>query len=145
MGLAQLRLCASLLGDVMENEHHPCHLAIGVQDRRGAVLDGHFPAILGDQRGVVGQTDHTFFIQNSRHQVLGLLVGLFVDDPENALDRLADCFLGLPASQRHGDGIEKGNPACGVASDHRIADAGERYPQPFLIPAQPLFRPFALG
>ena len=145
VGLAQRRLCASPLGDVMENEHHADHASGAVLDRRRTVLDRHFPAILGDQRGVVGQCDHMFLAQYSRHQILGRLVGLFVDDPENALDRLAQSLLKLPAGQRYGDGIEKGDPAGGIGGHHRVADTAECNPQPLALLTQILFRLLALG
>ena len=47
--------------------------------------------------------------------------------------------LGLgPAGQGLGHGVHERDPALGVGADHRVADAGERHPQPVRLLAQRL-------
>ncbi len=145
VALAQLGLCASLLGNVMKNEHHPDQVAGAVLDRRRTVLDGHFPTILGDKCGIVGQTNHAFFTQNPRHRVFSRRPGLLIDDPEDVPDRLAHGLLKLPAGQRRGNRIEKSDPTFYVAGDDGIADTAKRYAQPLALPTSIFFRPPAPG
>jgi hypothetical protein len=72
-------------------------------------------------------------------------VSLFVDDPEDCLNRKPYCLLGLPSGQGLGNGVDEGDQAGGVSGNHGIADAGKRDPQPLTLPTDFLLCLPALG
>ena len=47
------------LGDISENKNNTDDIAIGIADRRGAVIDGGFPAIFRCQLRMIGKADNS--------------------------------------------------------------------------------------
>lgn len=121
--------------DVPEDQYDPCGGPAIVAEQGGAVIDGAFPAVLGDEHGVVWQDDVVPISQGADGGALDPLTALFVDDVKDAFQAHAR-GLGLrPAGQGLGHRVQEGNAAVVVGRDDRVADAGEGVTQPL--------RPFA--
>ena len=83
--------------------------------------------------GVVRQPDDAALPQGPEGRVLDRLAGVLVDDVEDVRQGPAG-GLGLgPAGQGLGHAVEERHPALGVGADDRVADAGERDPQPLAL------------
>ena len=127
-----------MLGDVAEDQDRPRPRPGLVPHGGGAVVDGPFRPVPGDEDGVVRQPHDRPLPQGTEGGVLDRLAGSFVDDVEDVRQGAAH-GLGLgPAGQGLGHAVHERHPALGVGADHRVADAGERDPQPLRLLPQRL-------
>src|SRR5262249_20583888 len=145
LALPQGELGLPRLRHVPEGEDHAYRLAARTPDRSGAVVNRPFGPVLGEQHGMIAQADDGTLPEYPGNRVLHRLAGSFVQNGENVAQGLS---LGLalpPPGQGLGNGVEVADTAPGVRGDDRIADAGERDPQPLPLLPQRLFRLLALG
>ena len=123
LALPQRRLRPPFLGHIVEHHHHADRSALGILDGSGAVFNGPFGAVAGDQRGVIGQANGLPFSEHLFHRVWRRAAGLLVDDVEDLLNRPVQRLRHLPTGQLLGYRIERGDLACRIGRDHRVADA----------------------
>ena len=98
-GQLQLFFGPLLFREIAKNQHHAPHRTIVVADRRAAVIDGGFPAIAGDQAGMIRQPHDGPQTQNFFGRTLHRLPRDSVDDVEHLRQRLARGFLVAPSRQ----------------------------------------------
>ncbi len=130
--LASGRFRLPPLRDVTEDEDHAPQHSPGVTDRGGAVVNGAFRSVLGDEDRVVRQPDDPALPQHFLDGVLDRLAGMLVHDAEYFFERSPRPLLLRPAGQGHGDFVQRCDPAFAVGRDDGIAHAGERHPEKFL-------------
>ena len=82
---------------IAEHQHHAHDLALFVADRRTAVGDGPLGAVAGDQESMVGEPHDPPLANHAIGGILNLGLGLFVDDVEHLLQRLAQRLRLAPA------------------------------------------------
>ena len=112
--------------DVMEDHDGAGDLAVGVADRRGAVLDRALRAVASDQRGVIREPNDA---AAGKHFLDGVFCGLprvFVDDPKHVQQRLPPSFVLRPSRHDLGDRIQESHAAIDVRRDHGVPDTGQR-------------------
>ena len=126
--------------DVAEDEHASGHLALVVPDRGGAVVDGALGAASLNQQRVIRHADDGAFAQGSRGRAFHCLVGGFVHDPEDGVERKATGLLLAPAGQGFGHRVEKGHAPLDIGRDDGVADAPKRDPQQLALLAGPELR-----
>ena len=118
---------AASFSHVAEHQHRPADRSVLAFDGRGRVFDGHFAAVLGDERrcGWPGRR----FASRGRRCSTGFSAGqprLFVDDAKDPLQRLPAASWGVQPVSSAATGLTNVDGAAAVGDDHRIADAGER-------------------
>ena len=132
---------------------HAADVALPVPDRGGAVVDRPLRAVPGDQDGVVRQPDDD--APPAGRAGTGFSTGWRVcsltmrKTASSGRPRASSCVQPVSASAT---AFEERHPALGVGGDDRIADAGERGPQPLpllvdrllISPGPPLGDPHGL-
>ena len=94
-------------GEIAEHEDHSLDRAARLADRRAAVVDGDFAAVLGEQNRVVGQVHHGPQTQHLVDRAFHRLAGLLVEDPEHRGQRLAAGLAVFPTREALGLGVER--------------------------------------
>ena len=129
----QCGLRAAFVRDVMKNHHRAEHCPGGILDGRRAVFDEDFPAIPGNQCGVIGKRDCHALAQDGNHGIGRRLAGLFVDDNEDLRQRPAGRFSGSPPGHHFSHWIEKSYDAAGIRRYDGIAYARKRDAEPLAL------------
>src|ERR1700722_14262159 len=107
--------------------------AIAVANRRRAVFDGNLGAVPADQSRVIGQADD---LPEGHYPLYGTLSWraiVFVDDFENALERLALGVCNPPSGHRFGDGIQVADPSLNIHRNDGVANAIQRDFKPLTL------------
>ncbi len=95
--VAELPLQLAAGADVVEDQDHAVHRAVGAADGGGAVVDGPLGAVAGDEHGVVGQPDDDPLAEDAGHGALDRAAVLLVDDPEDLVERPAGGLFASPS------------------------------------------------
>src|SRR4051812_24401133 len=111
--------------EITEDQDDAKDPAVGMPDGRGAVIDRAFCAILCDENGVVGETDHNTSSKNLFYGVLDLLAALLVRDMENFPQGYAGRIRLGPSCQPFGFGIDERHETARIRNDHTITYASE--------------------
>ena len=90
-------LQAPLFGRIAKHQNHPDRPFLLIQNRRPAVFNHPLRAIFADQNSIVGQPDNPAGFKHLRHWIVTALTGMFVDNIENSLQRLAKSLFLPPA------------------------------------------------
>ena len=113
------------LADVAKHQDEALDVAGVGTDRSGAVVDGDFPAVFGQQRVVV-QTDDGSLAQHFFHRRFHRLTGMFIDNAEHFGDVFAPGFRLRPAGQPFGHRVHEPDASMFVGGDDGVADAVQR-------------------
>ena len=112
---------------VTKDHHDAVDSAVRCPDRRGAVINGSLPSILGHEHGVIRESGNDAVPENASNRLLGGLTGLRMDEREHLFDvpthRVGDC----PPCERFRHWIEFGHSAAIVRDDHSVANACQRH------------------
>ncbi len=112
-------------GLVAEDEDDADERSVLAANGGAAVGDGALPPALGDEHGVIGQTDHGAFSQYFRHGAFDLGAGLLVDDAEHLCQGAALGLRFAPARERFGHGVHEANVPFRAGGDDAVADAAQ--------------------
>ena len=125
---------------VVKDEHHTCDRAVRRANGRGTVGNGALRAILGDQDGVVGQSDDGALAQHPADRVFAGFERALVGNAENLVQRFCTSLRLEPAGEILGDPVHLFDLPLGIRRDDGIANAVQRGAELLLCKPFFLFR-----
>ena len=108
---------------VAEYQDNATHGAIGLADRRTAIVDRHFASVFPDQKHMIRQAADRSAVQNVIDRTLDRLPRFLVDNAKNLHARPLEGLTRAPSGQFFSHQIEKGDASLEIGDDHGVADA----------------------
>ncbi len=118
---------------VVKHEDDANDLAVLAVDRRRAIFDRPFRAILRDKQRMISESDDPVFAENFFDGIIGGVARLFVDDSKNRAERFLFRVLPFPTGESFCFWIDEGNFAVPIGHDHSVADARQRHAKPLFL------------
>lgn len=115
--------------DAPKYEHDAIHASLVVANRSGAVVDGDFCAVSGDEDAGIGELDDARFAQRPLGWISDRLAVDFVDDSKHLAEVSAAHLLLRPAGQGFRRSVDRLYSGIDVGGDHRVADARQGHVQ----------------
>jgi len=104
-------------------------MALGVTNWRGAIINGAFHSVPGNEQCMIGEPDDLPHVDDLLVRALDRLMGEFVDYVQHCRDVLAPGFSSWPPGKDFRHRVHKRHTALAVSHQDCISDTRQRHVQ----------------